>query len=93
MRVRVRKKYEVMQTTYVKIEYGHIDVVEQFSMILDAVAAAHENNDLLARVPFQESEEQQKSPIALADDVALLEMRDGGCGQICVHVDVQRSGS
>lgn len=55
-----------------KIQDWDINVIQQLGMVLDAIAAAHENNDLLSLVLLEESKEQQESLVAVTDYVTLL---------------------
>src|SRR6202000_162338 len=45
----------------VQFENREVDVVEQLAVILDAVATAHEDNDLLLEVALEEGEEQEEA--------------------------------
>jgi hypothetical protein len=74
-----------------KMQHRHIDIVHQLPMIVHALTAREEHNDLLPHVLLQEREEQQEPPVGLADDVALLERGDGGGGFGGVDVNVERA--
>jgi len=42
-------------------------------VILDAVTAAEEHNDLLLEIPLEEGEKEEEPLVAVTDDIALLE--------------------
>ena len=65
-----------MKKTNVKIQNWNVDIVEQFRMILDRIAAGKEHNDLLLEIPFEESEEEHEPLIGMTDNIALFEHVD-----------------
>lgn len=49
--------------TYVEIQDGHVDVVQQLAVILDRITAGEEHDNFLLHVFLQEAEQKQESPI------------------------------
>lgn len=74
----------------VQVQHRAVNVVEQLGVVLDAVAAAEEDNDLLLLgLHFsQERKEQEEALVALAQDIALLQPVDGAVLLLLVDVDV-----
>ena len=75
----------------VQVQHRQVDVVEQLGVVLDAVAAGEEDDDLLPEVALEEGEQKQEALVRVADDVALLEAFDGAVLLPVVDVDVQRA--
>jgi hypothetical protein len=75
-----------------QVEDGHVDVVEQLAVVVDRLARREEDDDLLALVLLEEGEEEEEAPVRLADDVALLERRDGRGRRVGDDVDEERAG-
>jgi hypothetical protein len=63
--------------THVKVKNGNVDVVKEFAVILNRLAAREEDNDFLLEVLAKEGEEEEESLVAIADDVTLLEIIGG----------------
>lgn len=76
-----------------KVKDWDINVVEQFGVVLDRVAAREEDDDLLLDVLSQECEEQHESLIRVAHHVALFEHVDGRGFFGRVDIDVERAGA
>ena len=57
--------------THVDALNGQVNVVEEFVVVLDGHAGGEEDHDLLLAILLQEGEEQQKSLLGRAHDVAL----------------------
>lgn len=77
----------------VEVENGKINVVEQFSMVLDTVTAGEEDNDLLLEVALEEGEQKQEALVRFTNDVALLQAFDRTMFFAVVNVDVERARS
>ncbi|TKW56812.1 hypothetical protein CTA1_6381 [Colletotrichum tanaceti] len=75
----------------VQVQHRQVDVVEQLGVVLDRVATAEEDNDLLLEVALEEREEQQEALVGVADDVPLLQVLDSAVQLLLVDVDVQRA--
>jgi hypothetical protein len=61
----------VWRDSYVKVEDGYVDVVQELGVELDRVARREEDDDLLLQVLLQEREQQQEPQLRVADHVAL----------------------
>mmetsp|Transcript_59862 Transcript_59862/g.120159 ORF Transcript_59862/g.120159 Transcript_59862/m.120159 type:complete len:337 (+) Transcript_59862:174-1184(+) len=72
----------------VDVHHGHVDVVEELGVVLDAVAARKEHHDLFVAVPLQKSEEQQEAFRRGAHDVALLQTPHRRLRFVVVHPHV-----
>lgn len=62
-------------------------------MVLDRLARREEDDDLLLEVLAEEGEEEEEPLVAVADDVALLEVVDGRRLAVRVDVDVEGTGA
>ena len=78
---------------YMKIQYWNVDVIEEFGVVFDGIAAGEEDNDLLLEVFFEEGEEEEEAAIGGADDVALRQGGDGAGSFFFVDVDGDRAGA
>lgn len=76
-----------------EVENGDIDVVKKLAVVLNRLARREEYDDLLLEVLAEEGEEEEESLVAVADDVALLEVVDGRRLAVRVDVDVERPGA
>lgn len=79
--------------TYVEIQDGHINIIKQFTMILDRITAREKHDDLLLHMFLQKRKKQQKPPVARTHDVSLGKRRDRRCGLFVVDVDVEGTGA
>lgn len=77
----------------VQLQNGEINVVQQLGVVLNAVTAGEENNDLLLQVALEEREQQQEALVSLTDNITLLQTLDGTVLLAVVDVDVQRTGA
>ena len=59
-------------------------------MVLDAIAAGKEDNDLLLEVTFEKREQKQEPLVCLTNHVSLFQPLHGTVFLAMVHVDVQR---
>lgn len=62
-------------------------------MVLDRIATAEKDNDLLFQVALEKAEEEEESLVAVAYHIPLLEHINGRCCFALIDVDVQRSGT
>ncbi|KAI9881319.1 MAG: hypothetical protein M1823_006666 [Watsoniomyces obsoletus] len=60
----------------VEFENREINVVEEFGMVFDTVATRAEDDDLLFRHLLEKREEQEKSLVRFADNIALFKTGD-----------------
>lgn len=79
----------------VQVEYGTVDVVEQFGVVLDRSATAEEDDDLLFLLLHspEEREQEDKSLVGITQHIALLEAVDSAALGFLVDIDIQRAGS
>ena len=49
--------------THVEVKYWHIDVIEQFGMVFDGIAARKEHDNLLLEIALEEGEEKHETLI------------------------------
>lgn len=75
--------------TYMEIEDGHIDVVQQLSVILDRIAARKEYNNFLLHILLQKREKKKESPIGRANYVSLCQGINCAGGSSVFHIDMQ----
>ena len=76
-----------------KVQNRDVDIVQEFSMVLDGVAARKEDNNLLLHVLFEEGEEEEEASVGGADDITLREGRYRAGVLSLVNIDIQGSGS
>ena len=73
-RTHKRNNYKIQLNyfgAYVQVVDGDVDVVEQLSVVLDAVTRGEENDDFFAQVLLQEGEEQEKTSALRAHNITL----------------------
>lgn len=61
-------------------------------MILDTVATTKEDDDLLLEVSFEKGKEQKEPLVAVTNDIALLQPRNGAMFCLVVDIYQQRPG-
>jgi hypothetical protein len=74
-----------------KRENGEINVVQKFGIVIHAVTAREENNDLLLGMFLKESEEQAETEVRVAYHIALFEI--GNCAVFFPEVNINVEGS
>lgn len=62
---------EEEEETHMEIQYRHIDIIQQLSMILDTITTRKEDYNLLLHMFLQKREQQQEPSVARAYDVSL----------------------
>lgn len=82
-----------IRETYVKVEDGDIDIVQQLRVVFHWITARKEDNDLLFQILLQKCKQQHKPLVGITNDIALFEHIDRGCFLGGIDVDVQRSGA
>ena len=78
-----------------EIQDGAVNIVEELRVVLDRVATAEEDNNLLllGLHPSQKRKEQDESLVGVAEHIALFKAIHRAELLLFVDIDIKRSGS